>query len=68
MPPVEVGELLCDTLEVAEDAAFLSFIIHEGDTIVAEKSSYTVAEGDSFTDGIGRRVGAIRNNRKCIVT
>lgn len=54
--PVEVGELLCDTLEEAEDAAFLSFLLLENESIVAEKSSYIVTSGGAFTDGIGRKV------------
>eukprot|EP00904_Undaria_pinnatifida_P008017 jgi/Undpi1/4345/HiC_scaffold_17.g07711.m1 len=54
--PVEFGELLCDTLAVAEDALFLSFVLLDDETIVAAKSSYTVANGSTFTDGVGRKV------------
>ena len=54
--PIEVGELLCDSLLDAEDAAALSFVLLQNETIVAEKSSYTAFDGGAFTDGIGRKV------------
>lgn len=53
---MEVGELACHTLVVAEDASTLSFITHENESIVAERSSYTTTSGDAFTDGIIRKV------------
>ena len=51
-----MGELLCDSLLDAEDAAALSFVLLQNETIVAEKSSYTAIDGGAFTDGIGRKV------------
>lgn len=59
--------MLCDTLAEAEDAAVLSFILLENETIVAEKSSYTVTDGDAFTDGVGRKVcTAIADNYRSV--
>lgn len=52
-----MGELLCDSLVNAEDAATLSFVLLEGERVVADQTSYTVTDGDAFSDGIGRRVG-----------
>ena len=63
---VEVGELACHTLVVAEDASMLSFITHESESIVAERLSYTVTSGDAFTDGIVRKV-RVRVRVVCIV-
>ena len=56
MSPIEVGELLCDTLAYAEDAAALSFALLQNETVTAEKSYYAVTNGEVFTDGIGRKV------------
>lgn len=53
---VEVGELACHTLVVAEDASTLSFITHKSESIVAERLAYTVTSGDAFTDGFVRKV------------
>lgn len=54
--PIEMGELLCDTLGEAEDADALSFVLLNNESVIAEKSSFTVATGDAFTDSIGRKV------------
>lgn len=51
-----MGELLCDTLEEAEDADALSFLLLNDESVIAEKSSFTAATGDPFTDNIGRKV------------
>ena len=60
MSPIEVGELLCDTLADAEDAAALSFALLQNETVTAEKSYYAVTNGEVFTDGIGRKVCVTR--------
>lgn len=51
-----MSELLCDTLANAEDAAALSFVLLEDERVIAEQTSYTVTDGEAFTDGIGRKV------------
>lgn len=51
-----MGELLCDTLVEAEDADALSFVLLNNESVIAEKSSFTVVTGDPFTDDIGRKV------------
>lgn len=51
-----MGELMCDSLDLAEDADTLSFVITNSEVIVAEKLSYTVTSGEPFTDSIGRKV------------
>ena len=53
---IEVGELLCDSLVNAEDASTLAFVLLEGERVVADQTSYTVKDGEAFTDGIGRKV------------
>lgn len=53
---VELGELLCESLENAEDAGALSFLILDNDNIIAEKTSYVYTPGDIFSDGTGRHV------------
>lgn len=52
---VDLGEVMCDSLVVAEDAVSLSFVIHE-ETLVAERSSYTFTPGGIFEDGLDRHV------------
>lgn len=47
---VDLGEVMCDSLGPAEDAAALSFVIHN-ETIVAERTSYTFTSGSIFEDG-----------------
>lgn len=56
MSEIQVGELLCDSLANAEDAPALSFILLDGERVVAEQTSYTVTGGDPFSDEIGRQV------------
>lgn len=58
-----MSELLCDTLANAEDAAALSFVLLEDERVVAEQTSYTVTGGEAFTDGIGRKVCSLREQR-----
>ncbi|CAN0434427.1 unnamed protein product, partial [Laminaria digitata] len=63
---VQFGELLCDSLVNAEDADALSFPLINNERVIAEKTSYTVTNGDAFTDDIGRRVwtGEVTNPAK----
>lgn len=52
---VELGELVCDSLALAIDAAALSFVIQD-ETLIADRASYTFTSGDAFEDGIGVHV------------
>lgn len=54
--PIEMGELMCDSLILAEDANALSFVVTNNEIVVAEKLSYTEISGEAFTDNIGRKV------------
>lgn len=59
MSEIELAELLCDTLVDAEDAAVLNFALLNGEAVIAERTSYTVTDGDAFTDGITRKVRVV---------
>ncbi|CBN79561.1 conserved unknown protein [Ectocarpus siliculosus] len=53
---VQLGELLCDSLVQAEDAPLLQFALSANETIIANRTSYTVVSGETFTGGVGRRI------------
>ncbi|CAM9760210.1 unnamed protein product [Ascophyllum nodosum] len=53
---VLVATLLCDSLAQAEDAPTLRFSMSPSETFTAEKTSYSVFPGETFSDGIIRKV------------
>eukprot|EP00903_Cladosiphon_okamuranus_P011188 g10557.t1 len=53
---VQLGELLCDSLVEAENAPLLQFAISANETLVVNRTSYSVASGETFTGGVARRM------------
>ncbi|CAM9764939.1 unnamed protein product, partial [Ectocarpus sp. 4 AP-2014] len=52
---VELGELLCDSLEDASDSSLLRFTISSTETVIAERTSYSSIDGSVLSDGITRK-------------
>ncbi|CAM9482761.1 unnamed protein product [Ectocarpus fasciculatus] len=62
---VEVGELVCETLEDAKEAKALEFSLGAGQqTVIADLVSYTTASGTIFSDGEPRNIwtGTVRES------
>ncbi|CAM9251578.1 unnamed protein product, partial [Ectocarpus sp. 12 AP-2014] len=53
---IEVGELLCESLVEAPESTLLRFAINSNETVVATRTSFSVVDGDVFTDSIDRKV------------
>eukprot|EP00904_Undaria_pinnatifida_P013612 jgi/Undpi1/9381/HiC_scaffold_26.g11839.m1 len=53
---IEVGELLCDSLDEVLDSTLLRFAISSTQTVTAERAYYKVMEGDPLTDNEERKV------------
>ncbi|CAM9859654.1 unnamed protein product, partial [Ectocarpus fasciculatus] len=53
---IEVGELLCESLVEAPESTLLRFAITSNETVVATRTSFSVVDGDVFTDSIDRKV------------
>ncbi|CAM9223389.1 unnamed protein product, partial [Ectocarpus sp. 6 AP-2014] len=53
---IEVGELLCESLLEAPESTLLRFAINSNETVVATRTSFSVVDGDVFTDSIDRKV------------
>ncbi|CAN0166407.1 unnamed protein product [Ectocarpus sp. 6 AP-2014] len=54
---IELGELLCDSLEDAPGASLLKFTISSIETVIAERTSYSSIDGSVLPDGNTRKVG-----------
>eukprot|EP00903_Cladosiphon_okamuranus_P019467 g17901.t1 len=53
---VELGELLCDSLNDASGATLLRFAISSTETVIAERTSYSTIDGSVMPDGKGRKL------------
>ncbi|CAM9303356.1 unnamed protein product, partial [Hapterophycus canaliculatus] len=52
----EKGVLDCDSLEKAEDAPELRFILNNSEEVIAKRKSFTVKSADAFSNNIKRMV------------
>ncbi|CAM9390565.1 unnamed protein product, partial [Hapterophycus canaliculatus] len=52
---IELGELLCDSLDGAEDSELLRFVMSSTETVTAQRTSFTVVGGDVFSDDVNRK-------------
>ncbi|CAN0210802.1 unnamed protein product, partial [Ectocarpus sp. 6 AP-2014] len=52
---IELGDLLCDSLEDASDSSLLRFAISSTETVVAERTSYSFIDGNVLPDGNTRK-------------
>ncbi|CAN0216102.1 unnamed protein product, partial [Ectocarpus sp. 8 AP-2014] len=48
---IELGELLCDSLEDAPGSSLLRFTISSTETVIAERTSYSSIDGSILPDG-----------------
>ncbi|CAM9703792.1 unnamed protein product, partial [Scytosiphon promiscuus] len=55
---VQLGELLCESLDLAEGAPLLQFALSANETILANQTSYVEISGEIYTGGIGRKIWA----------
>eukprot|EP00752_Nemacystus_decipiens_P018442 g16533.t1 len=53
---IELGELLCDSLDEASGSSQLRFAMSSTETVTAERTSYTEYDGDVFSDSNDRKV------------
>eukprot|EP00752_Nemacystus_decipiens_P010084 g8986.t1 len=53
---IELGELLCDTLDEAPGSTKLRFTISSEETVAAERTSYSEFDGSAFSDGLPRKI------------
>ncbi|CAM9367517.1 unnamed protein product, partial [Ectocarpus sp. 12 AP-2014] len=52
---IELGELLCDSLEDASDSSLLRFTISSTETVIAERTAYSSIDGNVLPDGNTRK-------------
>ncbi|CAN0121836.1 unnamed protein product [Ectocarpus sp. 4 AP-2014] len=52
---IELGELLCDSLEDASDSSLLRFTISSTETVIAERTFYLSVDGNVLQDGNTRK-------------
>ncbi|CAM9379081.1 unnamed protein product, partial [Hapterophycus canaliculatus] len=52
---IELGELLCNSLDGAQGSTLLRFAFSSTETVTAERTSFSVIAGDVFTDGKDRK-------------
>eukprot|EP00904_Undaria_pinnatifida_P006454 jgi/Undpi1/2939/HiC_scaffold_14.g06316.m1 len=52
---VELGQLVCDSVDDALDSTLLRFAISSNETVIAERTTYEVYGGSVFTDGKERK-------------
>eukprot|EP00752_Nemacystus_decipiens_P010085 g8987.t1 len=52
---IELGELLCDSLDEASSSTMLRFAISSNETVTAEQTSYSELDGAAFSDNKERK-------------
>ncbi|CAM9507519.1 unnamed protein product [Ectocarpus fasciculatus] len=52
---IELGELLCDSLEDAPGSSLLRFTISSNETVIAERTAYSSVDGSVLPDGNTRK-------------
>ncbi|CAM9373608.1 unnamed protein product [Scytosiphon promiscuus] len=53
---IELGELVCDSLDDVPESTLLRFAISSTETVIAERTSFSIVAGDVFTDNAERKV------------